>query len=48
MNLKNMLITVIVTLLLAAPSYSQIAVIANKNVDLVLNTNTQASDIFTL
>lgn len=48
MNLKYLLLAVIVTLLLAAPSYSQVAVIANKNVDLVLNTNTQASDIFTL
>lgn len=43
-----MLIAVIFTLLLTAPSHSQIVVIANKNVDLVLNTNTQASDIFTL
>jgi ABC-type phosphate transport system substrate-binding protein len=48
MNHKNVLIAVIFTLLMAASTYSQIAVIANKNVDLVLNTNTQVSDIFTL
>lgn len=48
MNPNKIAFAVIFTLLLTASSFSQIAVIANKNVDMVLNSSAQAKDVFTL
>ena len=46
--MKYLLLTLFTFALFAGTANAQIAVIANKNVDLVVNTNTQATDIFTL
>jgi hypothetical protein len=48
MHIKILSLAAVLAMFLAISANAQIAVIANKNVDLTISANTQALDIFTL